>query len=814
MSVAARASNRLLFSSTGYLTIVLLLFAGSGCAALIDEIVWFQLLSLVVGSSAVSLAVLLGTYMGGMCLGSFFFARWVSPRSHPLRVYALLEAGIGALAVIILIALPYVGGLYVSVGGPGVRGLLLRAIVSALCLLPPTALMGATLPAISRAVTATPRGVSWLGSFYGANTAGAVLGCLLAGYYLLRLFDATVATVSAAAVNVAVALGALALSRAAGHEPPAERAGEGEAARGAAWPVMIAIGISGMTALGAEVVWTRLLSLLLGATVYTFSLILAVFLLGLGIGSAVGSAAARSLATARAAIGVCQGLLVGAILWAARSLTTGLPYWPVNPALSTSAAFQFQLDLARSLWAVLPAACLWGASFPLAVAAVAPVGRDLGRVVGRLLAANTVGGIVGAAAASLLLIPRVGTQQSERMLIAATALSATLVLVPLPSSTSGQLEYGWRRVLTGAAALALLRWVTGAVPAVPPELVAWGHNVAARQGNYGDILFVGEGMNSSMAVSNLGGVLSYHNAGKVQASSLPQDMRLQRMLGHLATLVPDHPRDVLVIACGAGVTAGAVSVDPAVERETVAEIEPLVVRRVAPYFEAQNFDVVHNPKVRFAIDDARHYVLTTKSRFDAITSDPFDPWVKGAAALYTKEFFELLKAHLNPGGVVTVFVQLYASGEDAVKSQVATFFDVFPDGVVFGNTDASGRGYDVVLLGQRDPAPLPIDDIQARLGLPEYARVAGSLREVGFGSAFQLFSTYAARAGEMQAWLQGAELNRDRNLRLQYLAGLGLNLHEEATIYAHMTQAWRYPDDLFSGNAESVRLLKSAMRAR
>ncbi len=161
-----------------------------------------------------------------------------------------------------------------------------------------------------------------------------------------------------------------------------------------------------------------------------------------------------------------------------------------------------------------------------------------------------------------------------------------------------------------------------------------------------------------------------------------------------------------------------------------------------------------------------------------------------------------------------MFVQLYASGEDAVKSQVATFFDVFPDGVVFGNTDASGRGYDVVLLGQRDPAPLPIDDIQARLGLPEYARVAGSLREVGFGSAFQLFSTYAARAGEMQAWLQGAELNRDRNLRLQYLAGLGLNLHEEATIYAHMTQAWRYPDDLFSGNAESVRLLKSAMRAR
>src|SRR5438477_2469140 len=176
-------------------------------------------------------------------------------------------------------------------------------------------------------------------------------------------------------------------------------------------------------------------------------------------------------------------------------------------------------------------------------------------------------------------------------------------------------------------------------------------------------------------------------------------MRLQRVLGHLTTLVPSHPRAVLVIGCGAGVTAGAVGIDPHVERVTIAEIEPLVPRVVSRYFGDQNHHVIDNPKVRVQIDDARHYLLTSKEKFDAITSDPLDPWVKGAATLYTKEFFEAAKAHLNPGGVFTLFVQLYESNTEAVKSEIGTFFEAFPNGVLWGNTN-NGQGYDLVLLGQ------------------------------------------------------------------------------------------------------------------
>src|SRR5882724_9671101 len=192
--------------SSRFLPLLLLLFAGSGCAALIYEIVWFQLLQLVVGSSAVSLGVLLGTFMGGMCLGSLALARIVSARRHPLRVYALLELGIGVFGIAALFVVPYVTRIYLAGAEHGLAGILLRGAVSAFCLLPPTLLMGATLPAIARWIEKLPQTVSWLGFFYGGNIGGAVFGCLLAGFYLLRVHDMATATYVAATVNGTVAM--------------------------------------------------------------------------------------------------------------------------------------------------------------------------------------------------------------------------------------------------------------------------------------------------------------------------------------------------------------------------------------------------------------------------------------------------------------------------------------------------------------------------------------------------------------------------------------------------------------------------------
>src|SRR5437762_3261859 len=188
-----------------FLPALLVLFVGSGCAALIYEIVWFQLLQLVIGSSSISLGILLGTFMGGMCLGSLLLPRVIPPRRHPLRVYALLELGIGALGLLILVSMPLVGGVYTAWAGEGTAGIVFRAAIAGICLLPPTMLMGATLPAISRWVKTTPEGVAWLGFFYGGNIAGGVAGSLIAGFYLLRVFDVMTATGAAVALNALVA---------------------------------------------------------------------------------------------------------------------------------------------------------------------------------------------------------------------------------------------------------------------------------------------------------------------------------------------------------------------------------------------------------------------------------------------------------------------------------------------------------------------------------------------------------------------------------------------------------------------------------
>src|ERR1019366_654181 len=325
------------------------------------------------------------------------------------------------------------------------------------------------------------------------------------------------------------------------------------------------------------------------------------------------------------------------------------------------------------------------------------------------------------------------------------------------------------------------------------------------------VVYAAEGMNSSVAVMQFpNGARTFHVAGKIQASNVPRDMRLQRMLGHLSTLTTQHPRAVLVIGCGAGITAGAASIDPQVERVTLDEIEPLVPRTAATWFGRENFNVIRNPKVHLNLDDGRHFLLTTTEKFDAITVDPLDPWVKGAANLYTKEFYEAAKRHLNPGGVITMYIQLFETNNDAVRSSVATFFSVFPNGTVWGNP-YQGHGHDMVILGQVEPPRIDLDAVQKRV---DARNIAQSLAEVGMNSAVDLFSTYAGRAQDLKPWLKEAPLNRDRNLRMQYLAGLGLNLDDSAAIYAGMLTYTRFPSDVFTSTEGRVDQLRAALENR
>src|SRR2546425_7571226 len=487
---------------------ILVLFSASGCAALIYEVVWLQWLQLVIGSSAVSLGLLLAVYMGGLSLGSATLPRLVSGRRHPLRVYACLELGVGALGILILFALPLMGHVYLSGATSGMAGLIARGVVAAACLLPPTLLMGASFPAIARWVEMTAKPISWLGALYAANIAGAIVGCAVAGFYLLRLYDMAVATYAAAGINMTVALLALASSGVTSWRESDIESRKTAVLRRAPGStlVYVAIAISGLTALGAEVVWTRLLSLLLGATVYTFSIILAVFLVGLWAGSSAGSLLVRRIQQPRLALAGCQILLSGAIAGTAYIMTQVLPFWPVDPWLSLNPWFNFDLDVFRCIRTILPPTLLWGASFPIAMASAAAEGEDPARLAGGIYAANTAGSIVGALMFSLLLIPAIGTRACEQLLIGLAAAGALVAIASSLWMMYRRLEATTLQVAVKAAAtlagIAVLAFgLTSTVSDVPWQVIAYGRRVAPILRGL-DLsaesrpVFVGEGMNS------------------------------------------------------------------------------------------------------------------------------------------------------------------------------------------------------------------------------------------------------------------------------------------------------------------------------
>ena len=309
-----------------------------------------------------------------------------------------------------------------------------------------------------------------------------------------------------------------------------------------AWIVYFVIALSGMAALGSEIVWTRMLSLLLGGTVYTFSIILAVFLLGLWGGSSVGSFLARRAERARLALAGCQILLALSIGWTAYTMAHSLPFWPVDPWLSLNPWFNFELDLVRCLWAILPATVLWGASFPLALAAVSKPGDDAGRISGEVYAANTAGSIVGALLFSLVLIPTIGTVVSQQIVIGISIAAAVLALWSGRGSALKPVQVG----MLAAASLVLGGFLISTVVDVPWEVIAYGRRIAPimraadlyDQGNPTKVLFRGEGINSSVLIAERSGQRHFYVSGKAEASTAPLDMRLERMMGHVPSNDP------------------------------------------------------------------------------------------------------------------------------------------------------------------------------------------------------------------------------------------------------------------------------------
>ncbi|MGH9869501.1 MAG: fused MFS/spermidine synthase [Candidatus Polarisedimenticolia bacterium] len=769
------------------LAAVILLFIVSGAAGLIYEVIWLRSLTLIFGKTVHAASAVLAAFMAGLAAGSALGGRLVDRRpGNPLRLYALLELGIGVWAL----ALPFVqkgiGALYVALNGPfdHLSAALSagRFVTAALALLPATALMGATLPVLSRwAVSHESQVGSRLGLLYALNTLGGVAGCLLAGFVLLEGLGLTGTTLAAALGNFLVAGVAWMLSREAGGSearetkapPKGARPSPAAAGPGSLGParlalVMTSVALGGFGALALEVVWTRALLLVFGSTAYSFSSMLSVFLFGIGAGSLLMTPFADRLKRPWLVLGLLQGGIGVLVLLSMRAVDR-LPgvYLSLMASWGLTWSHELLVKFLLSAFLMLGPTLLSGAVWPVAVRIVRPQRARLGSEVGRLYASSTVGSILGSLAGAFVLLPAIGMQASMVALSAAFAvLGAVLALAESTPLRTRATAAG--AILVAAAGLAVTTsaWdrkllTSGAYFMPRLYLDDAGRPVLAERLRETRLVYYAEGVTTTPSVAILGDInKAFFNDGKIEGATALDGMRLQRLLGHLPLLLHSgEPRVALNIGLGSGITVGAMGTHT-VDRLDCAEIEPVVVE-AARAFDRETFSILSRPGLRLIYNDGRNHLMLTPDRYDAIASAPFAPLVGGAASLYSLEHFRLVKSRLAPGGMTAQFLPLYQLDPVDYLSIMKTFAEVFPEATVWFT------GVETVLVGGDGAAHLDVERLARRMAEP---RVAESLRQIGLDDPARLLATYCFRVADVKDDLRAAPLNTDDRPRLEFSA--------------------------------------------
>ena len=778
----------------------IVLFFLSGATGLAYEVVWLRLLVLVFGSAHFAVTAILTAFMAGTALGALAVGRWADRSGrHPLAVYGALEIGVGASALAVPTLIdgirPLVAALPVAVGASFYAGSLVRFLLSLAVLIVPTMLLGGTLPALSRVVRRAPRGAgAGVSNLYAVNVAGAATGVLLTGFVLLPLMGAAATGAAAAAANVG--LGAVALA-AARIWPLAEPDGAAAPPRTPdpqpdPFPRLV-VAAAGAIAMTYEVAWTRLLGLILGSSVYAFSVMLATFLAGLAAGAALGTRWAASAADPRAvrrrlgtviAVGAAAGYatlhLLPALPAAYAGAFHGLGLVEESAGLAARAVRLAALEFAVAAAAMLPAAVCAGMVFPMALRIAVTDPRRIARTVGALSASSTGGTIVGAAFAGVVLLPLPGLQGS--LLV---AVGAGLVLAVLVRSRGARrsLAGRWVAVAGAGALVAVLAaarppWeplvMNSGVFQYAPELGAAsrtraGFREAQREDT--EVLFYEEGLTANVLVARQRTTDNVWLSidGKIDASSR-SDLATQLLLGHLPMIwrAPGAggAPTAAVIGYASGITTGAVT-RYAPSRVAAVEIEPAVIRASA-FFDDVNHAPLDDPAVRLVESDGRTFLAAGRGRFDVIVSEPSNPWMTIAANLFTREFFEAGRRRLVPGGVFSQWIQLYGMWSDDLRSLVATFAAAFPRVAVLWGIP----GRDLILLGSDAPLGVDLDRIGAALAR---APVAADLARIDVRGVPDLLASYVTDDAGARAFAAGAPLNTDDNGRIEFRAPLSLH---------------------------------------
>lgn len=812
----APVARNLRYSSAS-LWVISICFIFSGATGLIYEVLWARMLGLVFGATTFAISTVLAAFMGGLALGSAAAGRMGARIKRPLRAYGLIEIAIALYALLVPFLFGLIDHLYAIIWTefrPGFYAFSIwRFALSCAALLIPTALMGATLPVLSAALLLRSRehASNSVARLYTCNLVGAILGTLAAGFILLPLVGLRVTIWTAALINIIVGVAsiiadrresvAVALEEGSGafvnsgaeesrtaegdgreravSEGDAERAGDAlRFGRKRFW--LLCAAVSGFVTISTQVAWTRVLTMIIGSSTYAFSLVVALFLLGLALGAYIvgRTRVSTRLRGALMAVELLTGASILLSVWFINKAPGLLLYQGTRLGVNSWTGL-LALQGATAALIVLVPAILMGMVMPLVLVWAESDRRETGvRLVGRSYAVNTLGAIAGAFLTGFFFIPKIGTRFTLLFAGWLCLIVATLAYKPVRGSVDTVLI---RRIVAVSAAVILPLFLFRFVPRLNSADLSIGvydrlarglaHSQGSAAGGDGKVfspqtnrvLMYEEGPTATVTVREDWGITSMAINGRTNASdnfATDGDMATQVMVGQLPLLIAPRTDNALIVGYASGVSVGSMLQSELRSLECV-ELEPVTVKAAEKFFEHVNNRPTKDARLRLIIDDARTYLRVVQAEYDIIVSEPSHPWVPGVANLFTKEFFELGRARLREDGVFVQWVQIYQLSTDSLRSVLATYHSVFPHVMMF-RVGGAAEGKDLILVGSR--APLSLNRVEERL---RHDRARAELERINVREKRDVEAWYVCDEAELGPAVAGAPLNTDDNMRIE-----------------------------------------------
>jgi spermidine synthase len=796
---------------------IFVLFFLSGFSALIYEIVWMRLLVLTLGVTVQATACVLAVFLGGLALGAYLSGRIADRlKTRALFYYGLVEVGVGILAPVATYFCASTPLVFVNLLTELPTGGLLtfgRIALCSLLLLPPTILMGASLPLLTRYLTERNMSAQqFFSKLYAINTLGGVAGSLAACFVGIPYLGLNNTVLAAAAVNIAV--GATAMLAGRKSSPQSEKIEEEIATRENSLSatldpryvrtLCLIAGLTGVTAMSYEVLWTRMMRFATTSSTYAFTAIVSVFLLGLVLGSLIFNRWIKK----NEKLSIDEQLIKFAHFqfFAAIACSTSLLLIPFSFLLrsiipqmlgymSPHAALLTFLGITTILFMLLPATMI-GISFPMITSMASTLSRNVANAVGTAFAANTIGCMLGTTLVGLILIPSFGSYTTFQVTVLFTVLTGVFA-VAVSTARSGRQKL-LMMTLPTALALSFLVFVQ-----IPMEKMLAGLNVLKCGEDVAGTVLVLKWPDHKQLIMN----------GEGYSSTIMRGRRYMRLLGHLPMLVNKNPQDALVICFGMGTTAGAVSLHPELKSEDVVELSPMVVS-VGNLFRDTNYGVLDNAKVHVRVDDGRNWLLRCQKKYDVITLEPPPPSEAGVTNLYSREFYALMKAHLKPGGVACQWLPMHETAGRLWRMMAQSALLEFPYCSAFESNNS-----EFVMLCSEQPITVDLADVKRRIEATPLIRQ--SLVDVGLNDEATLLGTFVADQEQLKPFVGDVPPVTDDKAQIEFFLPYNEDRHycyDVEQVQSDISKVLQNPNpedvNRLTENRNDLSFIRKATRAK